>query len=362
MELKTALKAIDFLSSQLNSKYRTNNFNDVNISFYGGESLNEFDNLIICVSYAKNHKGLKDMNMEFNITTNGLLLTPEISKKLIEHDFLIDISLDGPAEEHDRFRVMANGEKTWKRIMRNVKYIKSQFPDYFKSRIRFFVTIHPQHDIKKIEDFFLGNPDFFNEENVVLNRVNLLGLIKSKKLEWKNSLKQQVVQIHTELDKSKWFYRKYVTQGIEDSLGVSGTRILYNITSFTGTCFPGGVRLYVDVNGRFHICEKINHHLPIGNVDSGYDLKKIKSLVDQWRREIVKSECWKCDVLHLCTTCFAKYNKKYKISIDKNECKKFVKNNLKTLSYYLSLKEMINEELLPDSYDSIPDFLESLQQ
>jgi uncharacterized protein len=61
----------------------------------------------------------------------------------------LDKILDGPEEEHDRFRVQKNGKGSWKKIMENIKYIKSKFPEYYDKYVTFLLTLHPQHDKKK---------------------------------------------------------------------------------------------------------------------------------------------------------------------------------------------------------------------
>jgi len=49
--------------------------------------------------------------------TNGLLLDDEWGRFLHDHGFLIGLSLDGPEEMHDTFRVDKGGEPTWSRVM-----------------------------------------------------------------------------------------------------------------------------------------------------------------------------------------------------------------------------------------------------
>jgi uncharacterized protein len=46
------------------------------------------------------------------------------------------------------------------------------------------------------------------------------------------------------------------------------------IIPYTRACIPG-TKICVSYNGEYHICEKINEHFPIGDVDNGLALERI---------------------------------------------------------------------------------------
>ncbi len=56
--------------------------------------------------------------------TNGLLLDEEWCSFLHDHGFLIGLSLDGPEEMHDAFRVDRGGGPTWARVMKGLEYLQ----------------------------------------------------------------------------------------------------------------------------------------------------------------------------------------------------------------------------------------------
>ena len=56
--------------------------------------------------------------------TNGTLLDDEWGEFLAEHGFLIGLSIDGPEEFHDRYRVDKGGHPTFKRVMRGMDVLK----------------------------------------------------------------------------------------------------------------------------------------------------------------------------------------------------------------------------------------------
>lgn len=72
-----------------------------------------------------------------NITTNGYLLSPETFSSLLKcgvHDF--HITLDGPAEAHDKTRMLAGGGKTFDTIFRNLIKFKNRDDSDFKVSVR----------------------------------------------------------------------------------------------------------------------------------------------------------------------------------------------------------------------------------
>ena len=59
------------------------------------------------------------------IQTNGTLLTDAWCELFAEHDFLVGISLDGPAHLHDAYRVDKKGHPTFDRVIRGLDLLKA---------------------------------------------------------------------------------------------------------------------------------------------------------------------------------------------------------------------------------------------
>lgn len=55
-----------------------------------------------------------------DLQTNGILLNDEWAAFLKAHDFLVGISIDGPAELHDRYRTKIGGKPTFNEVMRAI--------------------------------------------------------------------------------------------------------------------------------------------------------------------------------------------------------------------------------------------------
>jgi uncharacterized protein len=91
---------------------------DVTIAWQGGEptlmGLGFFEHAVeLAESYRR-----PDQTLHHTIQTNGTLLTPEWCQFLSERDFLVGLSVDGPRELHDAYRVDKKGRPSFDRVMR----------------------------------------------------------------------------------------------------------------------------------------------------------------------------------------------------------------------------------------------------
>ena len=102
MSAEVGKKAIDFLIA--NSANRRN----LEIDFFGGEPLMNFDVVKEIVNYARSIEKKYNKNFRFTITTNGILLDEEKQNYINEHMHNIVLSLDGRKEINDRVRYTAN--------------------------------------------------------------------------------------------------------------------------------------------------------------------------------------------------------------------------------------------------------------
>jgi len=271
----------------------------------------------------------------FRITTNGALLTEEVIDYLIRNKFFVDISYDGPEEEHNRFRKDIQGENTWKRVHNNIKMFHDVDGTFYKNRVNILCTTHPEHNGKEIDKWFKLNEDLFPKDNVRCSLVNLVSSIKIKYKKSKNT--------------SQNFIKRFFKETVVDNLILDPNKIVFN-----GNCFPGGEKLYVDANGQIHMCEKVNNLLPIGDVNNGFYIDKIMMYVNEWNKSIIKNKCWECDVRFLCSACFASSNNT-KINCDKEGL-------YELLNKYLRYKESKLQRSDFNNCNNAIDLLKQLQR
>ncbi len=356
MDLSTYKKAIDLFFRIVNSPSRSER-DDLVIGFYGGEPLLEFNNILKACDYVDevNLKSPIQRNVLFLMTTNGLLLTRERSRNLLEKGFRIDISIDGPKDQNDKFRVKVDKTGTFDELIRRI----SDFEKKDMEKIRFLLTIHPFHDIKRIEEFFLSNDNLFSYNNVLFSRVSLYNLNNRYKKTWQKAYLKQQQQIDNELDKEKWFYKKMVNSWL-DKFYTIPTHNLAVTGKFTGACFPSIDKMYVDVDGSIHMCERIHSNFPIGHIDTGLDYEVILKIKNQWNQNLVKMICWECEAWWLCNFCYATQAKCDSIIIEKKDCNNYIKSVKKSLTDFINSLEEEDEYKNSNCYSSINHYLESL--
>lgn len=65
-----------------------------------------------------------DQRIENDLQTNGILLNDKWAEFLKENKFLVGISIDGPRELHDRYRITRSGKATFDKVMEGVAALK----------------------------------------------------------------------------------------------------------------------------------------------------------------------------------------------------------------------------------------------
>lgn len=95
----------------------------VNFAWQGGEpTLMGVEFFRKAVALQKRHAGGKQITNAFQ--TNGVLLNDQWAEFLAQNQFLVGISIDGPRDLHDRYRVSKGGQPTFERVMQGVECLK----------------------------------------------------------------------------------------------------------------------------------------------------------------------------------------------------------------------------------------------
>ncbi|HJN46977.1 MAG: quinohemoprotein amine dehydrogenase maturation protein [Acidobacteria bacterium] len=115
MSEETARQSIDLLFREAGDNAV------VHVSFFGGETLLNFPVLSRVVPYAREEAAARGKRVEFNLTTNATLLSSEMIDFLVEHDIAVTVSIDGPREMQDRFRVFRDGAGSYDALLPRVR-------------------------------------------------------------------------------------------------------------------------------------------------------------------------------------------------------------------------------------------------
>ncbi len=103
MSEQTARESVDFLLAEAGSNEM------VHLTFFGGETLLNFPVLKSTIAYGRRRAAETGKHIDYSLTTNATLLRPEIVEWLIDNQVGVTISIDGPREMQDQFRVFKNG-------------------------------------------------------------------------------------------------------------------------------------------------------------------------------------------------------------------------------------------------------------
>jgi uncharacterized protein len=148
MSFETGKRALDFLVE--NSGTRRN----LEVDFFGGEPLMNFDVVKKLVAYARSIEKEKNKNFRFTLTTNGVLIDDDVIEFANKEMSNVVLSLDGRKEVHDRYRVDYNGKGSWEKIV----------PKFQK-----LVEARGGKNYYMRGTFTHQNPDFLNDIKVMLD-------------------------------------------------------------------------------------------------------------------------------------------------------------------------------------------------
>lgn len=330
MSPEIAKKAIDDYLAQENISYG----GYYPISFYGGEPLLEWSLLTECVEHAKAYCETHGKKARFALTTNGTLLDDAICDYLVENDFLILVSLDGPQNVHDRYRVFPNGKGSYETVYENLKRFVERYPKYTKRGLNF--TLAPPFDWEEMEKFV--------EETFHDFPLSRVGLVNAGAIQTENSNTATRYGCHTVCNKNVGNLESFQNFRPEDrekleTLWKECVENLANLGSvearrrnpfsthlFEGQleayhkrsvqpkpsecdlfvpCMPGFVRRFCDVDGNYRVCERVDdsHAYRVGNVWAGLDPEKLEYALEL-RRHF--GDCANCISLKTCDLCYAR--------------------------------------------------------
>jgi uncharacterized protein len=115
---------------------RLKGLRSLSVGWFGGEPLYGFAAIEDLAPFFLRTARENGLHYSTNMTTNGYLLTPEVADKLLAWQInTFQITIDGPAEDHDRSRPARDGQGTFSTIVHNLKALRSR-PEDFRVDIR----------------------------------------------------------------------------------------------------------------------------------------------------------------------------------------------------------------------------------
>ena len=111
MSFEVGKRALDFLIEHSGTR------RNLEVDFFGGEPLMNFDVVKQLVAYARSIEQGKGKHFRFTLTTNGMLIDDDVIDFANRECSNVVLSLDGRKEIHDRFRVDYAGHGSFDRIV-----------------------------------------------------------------------------------------------------------------------------------------------------------------------------------------------------------------------------------------------------
>jgi uncharacterized protein len=115
MSEETARQSVEFMLKESGDN------KVAHITFFGGETLLNFPVLKKTIAYARQRGAEVGKDVDFSITTNGTLLKPDVIEFLAEERVGVTISIDGPREVQNKFRVFHNGTGSYDIVEPKIK-------------------------------------------------------------------------------------------------------------------------------------------------------------------------------------------------------------------------------------------------
>ena len=148
MSYEVGKRALDFLVENSGSRH------NLEVDFFGGEPLMNFDVVKKLVEYARSIEKEKNKHFRFTLTTNGVLVDDDVIEFANKEMSNVVLSLDGRKEVHDRYRVDYAGNGSWEKIV----------PKFQK-----FVKERGDKDYYMRGTFTHANPDFLEDIKTMLD-------------------------------------------------------------------------------------------------------------------------------------------------------------------------------------------------
>lgn len=286
MSADVGKKAIDFVIN--NSGARRN----IEIDYFGGEPLMNFDAVKEITEYAKEQGKLHNKNFRFTITTNGILLNDEIKDYINKNMSNVVLSIDGTKEVHDRVRCRVDGSGSYDAVL-------PKFQDLAKSR--------NQNNYYVRGTFTAYNVDFAKDvihlADLGFKQTSVEPVVAPENEDY--ALKEEhIAKVCGEYDKLTEEYIKRYDEG----RGFNFFHFMVDldqgpcvIKRLSG-CGAGHEYLAVAPNGDIYPCHQFvgNKDFKMGNVKEGIIDKNIESMFEN-SNVYTKEKCKNCFAKFYCS-------------------------------------------------------------
>nr|WP_277601294.1 radical SAM protein [Marinitoga sp. 38H-ov] len=261
-------------------KLYNNRFDQLSISFFGGEPLLNFKLIKEVVEYIEKNFNQKPA---YNITTNGTLLNEEIVKFMKKHNFKVMISIDGNEKENNLLRPLKNNENSFRKTVNGIKLLE-------KYEIEYFTRITVTKFNQEFDDFWSE----YNFKNVVR------AFVAPEDYTLLPDLKKYDKKIESYVSGED----KTISEIILSSIKVRKNRIK-NKKTLKINCLGGAREVSLSASGDLYMCHRATgiEKYYIGNIFKNTHEEIIESAYNLFNKIMIgikNEKCKKCWAKNLC--------------------------------------------------------------
>lgn len=285
MSAEQALRSVDLLVDHADPGAR------LNLAFMGGEPLVNRPVLRLATEHAVRRAEARGVQVNFSITTNGTLVTPDDGAFFERYGFAVTVSLDGPREVHDAQRPTRSGRGSFDRIMRNITPL---LHTQRRMQVTARVTVTPENlGLRTTLDTFVDLGFHSVGFAPMLSSPNGHGEMQSADLE---------VMLGEMIDCGREYERRLLRgERYPFSNMVNAMREIHRGTHRPYPCGAGAGYLGVSADGELSACHRFvgDDAGRMGSLDGGID----RTRQNQWladRHVHTQSPCSSCWARYLC--------------------------------------------------------------
>lgn len=270
------------------------------VTFFGGEPLLNFEVLKAAVHYCREKQRQTGQEFYFCITTNATTMTEEMADFLVEHQFGVMASLDGPEEVHDRFRKYPNGKGTYRQVAGNIKMLlaKQREKRVLPVKLRATMTKENYQQYNDLNRFF--KDEFPGARIMIGETTGTVGLVNEWDVprgdtefqhQWFDQFHSEILS--TPVNEVGVEYRDQVRSMREIHRKINTPKLSPHLPEICGV---GRNMLAVSSDGKLYPCHRFigMNRFTLGDKESGLREDRLieyyASLIDNYQEHC--SPCW----------------------------------------------------------------------
>lgn len=330
MPFSVIQKVLSYLSSYWISDFNKSYMQTISIGFYGGEPLLNFDAIRKTVQYCET-LNLHNRKFKYMMTTNATHIDKYIDF-LVKRNFFLTISIDGNKQHHS-YRTYYNGRSSFDKVFSNIKLIQKNYPSFFNQNVSFNSVLHDRNNVKEIHDFLYQEFGKIPE----IHSLNTSGIRPNQEENFKHiyrSYRKPIDEKDYSLMNDRLASDPLIFNLGQFLLWYGNNQFFDNETLLyeppktpltkTGTCFPFSRKMFITVNNKILVCERIDQKYALGVVDKNGVNLDLREIADKYNKyhESLFEQCKNCYMVNGCHQCIFQLNglgKKTVCSGHKNE-------------------------------------------